>query len=239
MEKYISPQDFISQTVSKKYDVDGVAGVQCVDAIKKFTQMVYGKHDFNCGKCGYAYGLWTNFATNGVSKYFKKVPFSQAQKGDWIIWNWKSKPCPTSHVAMFVSKNGNTVNAYGQNQLIGTTNPAFNTRAISTSGILGVLRPLIYTKQYETGFYTTLYEKYLRTSPYVVNNNYVLVGNTTLAMRSGLTSSDPRAKAKVKKGITITIKEIHTDASGRIWGKSINGWIVLQNADGTPQCQKA
>lgn len=63
MEKYISPQDFINQTVGRKYDVDGVAGVQCVDAIKKFTQIVYGKYDFNCGKCGYAYGLWTNFAT--------------------------------------------------------------------------------------------------------------------------------------------------------------------------------
>lgn len=137
MVKFVNPDTFIKNTNGKAFDVDKVAGVQCVDALKKLTLDIYGKYDFNCGACGYAYGLWTNYGTNGVEKYFTQVPFKEAVKGDWIIWNKGSKDAPTSHVAMYVSGNSSKVKAYGQNQ---NGKKYFNTATLSTNGILGVLR---------------------------------------------------------------------------------------------------
>lgn len=142
MAKYITPQQFIDSTIGKAYDMDGSYGVQCVDGIKKFAYDVYGEYKFDCGSCGYAYGLWTNYGTNGVEKYFNKHSFSEARKGDWIIWNWGSKGCAYSHVAMFDSmKTNDIVNSYGQSQ---NGIKAFNMCPIYTDGILGVLRPKIY-----------------------------------------------------------------------------------------------
>lgn len=139
--KYISVEDFIKETEGNQYDIDHASGVQCVDGIKKFNVDVYGKYDFTCGN-GWAYGLWTNYGTNGVEKYFDKYDYKDAKKGDWIIWNKGSKEAKNSHVAMFIERLGNSrVKAYGQNQ---NGNKAFNFSNISENGILGVLRPKIY-----------------------------------------------------------------------------------------------
>lgn len=150
---YISVDEFINTTNGKAYDVDGSCGVQCVDGIKEFNKLVYGKWDFNCGSCGYAWGLWANYGTNGVEKYFDRYPYSQARKGDWIIWNNGSKSAPKSHVAMFVENKGDMVNAYGQNQ---NGIKAFNFANLYTEGILGVLRPKIYVDNFlpERGYFT-------------------------------------------------------------------------------------
>lgn len=142
MAKYISPDEFISYTNGHAYDMDGSYGVQCVDGIKKFAYDVYGEYKFDCGSCGYAYGLWTNYGSNGVEKYFNKHPYSEARKGDWIVWNWGSESCKYSHVAMFIENKSNTVvTAYGQSQ---DGIKAFNFCNIYRDGILGVLRPKIY-----------------------------------------------------------------------------------------------
>ena len=140
--KYISVDEFIKETEGKEYDIDHTAGVQCVDGIKEFNYLVYGKCDFNCGACGYAYGLWTNYETNGVKQYFDKYSFKDAKKGDWIIWNKDSAEAPKSHVAMFIERlDNNRVKAYGQNQ---NGKKYFNFASVSDNGILGVLRPKIY-----------------------------------------------------------------------------------------------
>ncbi len=144
MAKYISVDDFIKETNGKAYDIDGVYGVQCVDAVKKFNLDVYNACDFTCGN-GWAYGLWTCYGTNGVEKYFDKYEYNDAKKGDWIVWNKGSKSCPDSHVSMFIERVGNgKVKAYGQNQ---NGKKYFNTTDISEDGILGVLRPKIYVSE--------------------------------------------------------------------------------------------
>ena len=141
MAKYISVDDFINTTNGKEFDVDHTAGVQCVDAIKEFNVLVYGNADFTCGN-GWAYGLWTCYGSNGVEKYFDKFEYSQAKKGDWIIWNKGSKQAPNSHVGMFIERVGNNkVRSYSQNQ---AGIKAFNFCDVDEDGILGVLRPKIY-----------------------------------------------------------------------------------------------
>ena len=140
MANYISADNFIKQTKGVSIDYDHVYGVQCVDGIKYFNSLIYGKADFDCGSCGYAYGLWTNYGTNGVEKYFDKYSYSNAKKGDWIVWNHDSKQCPKSHVAMLVEKiSDSKVKCWGE-----ASGKGFNYQEIDTNGILGVLRPKIY-----------------------------------------------------------------------------------------------
>ena len=144
MARYITPNEFIKETEGKAYDMDGSYGVQCVDGIKKFAYDVWGEYNFTCGN-GWAYGLWTCYGSNGVEKYFDKHPFSEAEEGDWIIWNWGSKSAPKSHVGMFVKNvNNELVESYGQNQ---NGIKAFNSCNCYNDGILGVLRPKIYENQ--------------------------------------------------------------------------------------------
>lgn len=92
--------------------------------------------------------------------------------------------------------------------------------------------------EWKTGYYTLLYEKYLRKN-HNLTNNIVKVKDCTKAMQKALTSKKPNDKAKIKAGTTITILEIYTDNTGRVWGKNYSGWVVLCNKDGSPQAKKA
>lgn len=146
MAQYMTPDEFIKTTKGKAYDVDHAYGVQCVDGIAEFTVLTSGSHNFSCGN-GWAYGLWTCYGTNGVEKYFDKYPYSEAKKGDWIVWNKGSKGAPNSHVAMFNSRvSDKVVEAYGQSQ---NGIKAFNFARLNTDGILGVLRPKIYISDFK------------------------------------------------------------------------------------------
>lgn len=136
----IKPKEFINETKGMTIDYDHACGVQCVDGIKYFNSLIYGKADFDCGNCGYAFGLWTNYGTNGVEKYFKKKKYSEGLIGDWIIWNYGSKQAPYSHVGMLVEKiDSEHVKIWGQ-----VSGRGFNYDTVDTNGILGVLRPNIY-----------------------------------------------------------------------------------------------
>lgn len=139
--KNLSVDEFIELVNGQVFDVDKAYGVQCVDGIKKFVELVYGEADFNCGECGYAYGLFTNFDTNGCSKYFDKLNFENPQKGDWIIWNKDSKEAPKSHVAMYIEDENERIKVFGQSQ---NGIKEFNFASVSKEGILGILRPKIY-----------------------------------------------------------------------------------------------
>ena len=147
----MSIDEFIKETNGHEYDMDGQYGVQCVDGIKKFTDMFDSSYDFCCGN-GWANGLWLCYGDNGVEKYFNKHSFSEARKGDWIIWNKGSKSAPNSHVAMFMERTSDElVSSYGQSQ---NGIKAFNTCNLYTEGILGVLRlkELEPTPPQPTGF---------------------------------------------------------------------------------------
>lgn len=141
----IKPKEFIKNTKGMTIDYDKSCGVQCVDAIKYFNSLIYGKAGFDCGECGYAYGLYSNYGTNGVEKYFDKELFKNVQLGDWIVWNYGSKEAPYSHVGMYVETvNSNHVKIWGQ-----TSGRGFDYNIVDTNGILGILRPKIYSHSIE------------------------------------------------------------------------------------------
>lgn len=165
--KYISVDDFIKEVDGKGFDVDRAHGVQCVDGLKKFVDMVYGESNFTCGN-NWANGLWLNFNTNGCSKYFKRYPFSQAKKGDWIIWDKNSKAASKSHVAMFIRMTSSgLVECFGQSQ---NGIKEFNTCKTYTNGILGVLRPLIYENTSE--------DKKTSNEPFLSKKGYLKKGDS-------------------------------------------------------------
>lgn len=134
----ITAKEFRNKYIGKAIDVDGAAGVQCVDLFKQCCYLA-GKKSFALGGSGYACEIWKRFDALGLGTYFTKVSMSDAQYGDWFIWNMGAAEAQYSHVAMFEKWDGsNRAIFLGQNQ--GAAKGAANEIGISTSGVLGVIR---------------------------------------------------------------------------------------------------
>ena len=136
----MTAKEFYNKHNGRAVDVDGTAGIQCVDLFKAFTKENYGISNYNCTN-GYASGLWIYRKSKPYYSKFKEVSINSLQNGDWVFWAKGSRPCPKSHVAMYY--NGKF---FGQNQ----GQKAARLINISTSGVLGVLRPKMYVKRAST-----------------------------------------------------------------------------------------
>lgn len=133
-----SPQAFIDEYNGQSIDMDGVQPeqpYQCVDTFKKCLEIIgYPNPSRAIGGDGYAWNIWFNRQSLGYDAYFDYP--STPQFGDWAVFN-KAGDTPDSHVAMFVSDNGNgTAQFFGQNQ----PQPYCTVTSISTANILGWLR---------------------------------------------------------------------------------------------------
>lgn len=133
-----SPQAFIDEYNGQSVDMDGVPPeqpYQCVDTFKKCLEIIgYPNPSRAIGGDGYAWNIWFNRQSLGYDAYFDYP--STPQFGDWAVFN-KAGDTPYSHVAMFVSDNGNgTAQFFGQNQ----PQPYCTVTSISTANILGWLR---------------------------------------------------------------------------------------------------
>ncbi len=131
----LTPEQFVNKYNGGGYDIDGTAGMQCVDAFKIFTQEQYGFHNFTTTS-GYAEGLWTYRRSKPYYQYFDDTAsVNHLQNGDWVIWGYGGNH-PDSHIAMYY--NGQF---FGMNQLGVRT---FTLVSDTTSNVLGVLRPKMY-----------------------------------------------------------------------------------------------
>lgn len=143
-----TPHNYYELVIGKGFDEDGCYGIQCVDGFKHFCRAVIGyniSHRAICSPTGYAASIWDNFESLGLNKYFDKVPANQMVDGDWAIWSIGSRPCPSSHIAMFRKDNGNGTGVFlGQNQGGRSVYTQIN---ISYSGLRGALRPKCYHNQ--------------------------------------------------------------------------------------------
>lgn len=130
------PQTFINTWNGKSSDIDGVAGMQCVDTYKEILKVVgYPNPARPIGGDGYAHQIWYLRNSSGIMQYFDEVQ-GQPQLGDVAVWS-QGGQTPYSHVAMFVKSNGDgTAQFFGQNQ----PHPYHNTSRISTGNVLGYLR---------------------------------------------------------------------------------------------------
>lgn len=141
------PHEFFLQVIGKGYD-EGY-GYQCVAGFKEFCKSVIGVNYYHKSMCyggnptGYSNRIWYNFEALGLGQYFDKVAPNCLEDGDWAIWQFGSRPCPYSHIAMFRKDNGNGTGIFlGQNQI--ASDKKFTQVNISYSGLLGGLRPKVY-----------------------------------------------------------------------------------------------
>lgn len=143
-----SPQGFMDEYNGQSVDMDGVPPeqpYQCVDLWKKCLEIIgYPNPSRAIGGDGYAWNIWFNRSSLGYDDYFDYP--STPQFGDWAIFD-KAGDTPYSHVAMFVSDNGNgTAQFFGQNQ----PQPYCTVTSISTGNILGWMR---VKKEFWSGTY--------------------------------------------------------------------------------------
>lgn len=153
-----TPHQFYLSVIGRGYS-EGY-GYQCVAGFKEFCKQVLGLNLYGKPICyggnpsGFAYRIWYNFDSLGLGKYFEKVPANQMVDGDWAIWNYRSGPCPQSHIAMFRKDCGATGIFLGQNQTPRDTK--FTQVNISYNGLMGGLRPKIYHQPVDTRNYINI-----------------------------------------------------------------------------------
>lgn len=137
----INPTDWINAHKGTIYDIDGVAGVQCVDLFKIFLKDIgYPNPTRPIGGDGYADQIWYRRDALGYSPYFEYVT-GALKEGDIVLWAKGSPECPSSHVAMFVedSPKGNNRGIFlGSNQEYAHSKGVLSD--ISCKGALGALR---------------------------------------------------------------------------------------------------
>lgn len=85
--------------------------------------------------------------------------------------------------------------------------------------------------------YRLLVSKAIRTIP-KLSNNIVKVKDCRADVIPKLTSIKPNDDAYLNVGSDNNITEIIRESNGRVWGKLRNCYIVLENKDGTMQCEK-
>ena len=130
------PQKFMNTWTNKSSDIDGVAGMQCVDTYKEILKVVgYPNPTRPIGGDGYAHQIWYLRNSSGIMEYFNQVD-GNPQLGDVAVWSMGGQT-PYSHVAMFVKDNGDGTGLFfGQNQ----PHAYHNLSSINIGNILGFLR---------------------------------------------------------------------------------------------------
>lgn len=111
----MKPSKFYNDTIGKNIDIDGFYGAQCWDLFAYYCREEQIPI-FNCTITGYVIDIWTSRGTNDLLLYFDEISLSNIEEGDWVIWG-ESSDTPNTHIAMFLSDNGNGSGVFlGQNQ---------------------------------------------------------------------------------------------------------------------------
>lgn len=202
---------------------------------------------YNCCKYQFISNA-ENFIEHAIKDYgLQVVPYPVL--GGIMVWQKGSTLSPkdgAGHVAI-VEKliDGNTIytseSSYGGKAFYNATRKNTNGRWGLGNGYTFrgcIVNPVIGDVHYEepkNSIYTLLTDMYLRKGA-GTNFDNVKVGETTQAMRSALTSTDPNAKAVVKKGTNVTALEVIENENGT-WLKNYSGYICIKNADGE-YCKK-
>lgn len=137
----LSPHEFYLKYNGTSTDIDGAAGVQCVDLWKLFLKELGVPNPTKpLGGTGYAKEIWNRRVAQGYMNYFVEASVNDLRDGDWCVWG-NCDACPSSHVAMFRLDNGNGTGIFlGQNQ----GSKKVNQINLPYAGIIGVLRPKVY-----------------------------------------------------------------------------------------------
>lgn len=91
---------------------------------------------------------------------------------------------------------------------------------------------LNFDGKWKEGKYELLYSKYIRETPEVKTNNYVLVKECLPEVKPKLTSNKPNDKARFKVGAQVELTGFAVDKKGNTWGKMLNTYICVCDKSG-------
>ena len=220
-----SLESFINDTVGKKNALpSGMQKGQCVTLIQLYI------HDcFNVVIIprGHAKDFGDSLVNEGLANKVK-----EPRIGDIIVYKDEGvvKNVVYGHIAIYIDKDTiyDQNDGYHDNYRAGYGNHLKSTETYYR----------MKTKEdWSVGKYQLLVSKAIRQTP-SLTNNIVLVGAVMPSKRNLLTSSTVRAKAYYKVGVVLDITQIMMEKNGRIWGKTINTWVVLRNKDGSLQAKR-
>lgn len=112
----------------------------------------------------------------------------------------------------------------------GSDSTAINPTAYAKGNkeLKGLSKP---SKDWETGTYRTLEEKYIRKTPEVKSNNKVKYC-TLLEEAKEKCFEDKLGYARYKIGVEVDITQFANDKKGNIWGKTKNTWLCVKDSSG-------
>lgn len=164
-----TPDYFYRITNGKSFDFDN-NGAQCVDLFTYFNQVYNKGIKINTGN-GYASGIFLYRNSNNVLQYFDEVPVSQMKDGDWAIWGFGSPEAPNSHIAMF-RLNESSGRAIFLNQNY-KGQPYVSQNSLSKVGIIGVLRPKVYSSGQPAVHYANLDSASINSNTFTVSGWHI------------------------------------------------------------------
>lgn len=224
----ISFDTFIKNHLGKGVDVDGAAGIQCVDLAKAYLTEVFGLKTGAWGNAHYWYDGFNSIDT--LKKHFTRIPNTPdlvPKKGDIVVWKSSLSSGGWGHIAI-ASGEGDTTYFYSYDQnWTGRHDPCAKTRH-NYNHVAGVLRPKKTDSKatdpvFKTGTYTLTVNLKVRTG---VGTNY------KQKLRSQLTADGKahalnQSYAVLKSGTKVTVSLVEKKSAAEYWGKIPSGWICL------------
>ena len=213
--------EFITKTKGTKQALpNGNQLGQCVSLVQQYLIQCY---NIPFKARGHAKNFGKSIVSEGLAKQVTTPVY-----GDIIVYAGSISNMWYGHVAIYIDDN------YMYDQNNGTHDKY---RAGYSKHLAGTRTYYRLNRTYKIGKYRLLKSKAIRYD-HKLGQQYILkVKDIMLSKRKLLTSKKLGDDAYYNISTILDIKEIYIDNMNRVWGRTINTWVVLINANGSPQAE--
>ena len=213
--------EFIKNTKGTKVALkNGGQKGQCVSLIQRYLEYCY---NIPFKARGHAKDFGKNLVKERLAYEVKEPVY-----GDIIVYSGSLSNLWYGHVAIYIDNNY----MYDQNNSTHDKKASGYSRHLS-----GSRRYYRLYRLYKTGKWKLRISKAIRYDHKLGNQYIIKVKDVMLSKRNLLTSSKLGDDAYYNVSTILDIKEIYIDSVNRVWGRTINTWVVLINANGEPQAE--
>ena len=213
--------EFISKTKGTKQALpNGGQNGQCVSLIQQYLIQCY---NIPFKARGHAKDFGKNIVKGGLAKQVTKPSY-----GDLIVYSGSISNLWYGHIAIYIDEHY----MYDQNNSTHDRGKTGYSRHLS-----GTRTYFRLNRTYKIGKWKLRISKAIRYDHKLGSKYIIKVKDVMTTKRSLLTSTKLGDDAYYKVSTVLDIKEIYIDSDNRVWGRTINTWVVLVNADGTLQAE--